>query len=537
MELDMRKMRILQAIIDDYILTATPVGSRTVSKKSDIALSSATIRNVMSDLEEMGYLEQPHTSAGRIPSEKAYRLYVNSIMHRAMLTESEQRFIQNCYSNTINKVDEIVRQTAWVLSNMTKYTSLVLSPNINAVKLKHIQLVPVTEGKALVVIVTDAGITRDYMIRVPRDITAEQLERISRILTERLRNKRLDTVNQEEIPELYVTMKEQRDFLNDTLDTVRKSAENGSKLELSGANNMLNYPEYSDMDKARSFLNVIESKDMLRSMLTEATKVEFSVTIGTENPSEDMKDCSLVTATYKVGGTPLGSLGVIGPTRMDYARVLACWASLARASAPYLQICLKRSSGKLDKKHENRKKDDKDPVEPKPEKNEAEEELVPEETVTLKQDEFQQVRDHITKLEGERDEMKNLAQRVQADFDNFRRRNASVYADSLAEGERNVIKELLPVIDNFERALNNSENVDQNYVEGVRLVYKQLMDVLTKKGLEEIDASGKFDPELHNAVMQGESDDAESGDILEVFQKGYKVKDRIIRHSMVKVAK
>ena len=222
MELDMRKMRILQAIIDDYILTATPVGSRTVSKKSDIALSSATIRNVMSDLEEMGYLEQPHTSAGRIPSEKAYRLYVNSIMHRAMLTESEQRFIQNCYSNTINKVDEIVRQTAWVLSNMTKYTSLVLSPNINAVKLKHIQLVPVTEGKALVVIVTDAGITRDYMIRVPRDITAEQLERISRILTERLRNKRLDTVNQEEIPELHVTMKEQRDFLNDTLDTVRK---------------------------------------------------------------------------------------------------------------------------------------------------------------------------------------------------------------------------------------------------------------------------------------------------------------------------
>lgn len=331
MELDMRKMRILQAIIDDYILTATPVGSRTVSKKSDIALSSATIRNVMSDLEEMGYLEQPHTSAGRIPSEKAYRLYVNSIMHRAMLTESEQRFIQNCYSNTINKVDEIVRQTAWVLSNMTKYTSLVLSPNINAVKLKHIQLVPVTEGKALVVIVTDAGITRDYMIRVPRDITAEQLERISRILTERLRNKRLDTVNQEEIPELYVTMKEQRDFLNDTLDTVRKSVENGSKLELSGANNMLNYPEYSDMDRARSFLNVIESKDMLRSMLTEATKVEFSVTIGTENPSEDMKDCSLVTATYKVGGTPLGSLGVIGPTRMDYARVLAVLGQLGKS--------------------------------------------------------------------------------------------------------------------------------------------------------------------------------------------------------------
>ena len=191
----------------------------------------------------------------------------------------------------------------------------------------------------------------------------------------------------------------------------------------------------------------------------------------------------------------------------------------------------------MDKEHENIEKGEKKPIEPNPEMNGAEEELVPEETVTLKQDEFRQVKDHITKLEGERDEMKNLAQRVQADFDNFRRRNAGIYADSVAEGERNVIKDLLPVIDNFERALNNSENVDQNYVEGVRLVYKQLMDVLAKKGLEEIDASGKFDPELHNAVMQGESENAESGDILEVFQKGYKVKDRIIRHSMVKVAK
>ena len=190
----------------------------------------------------------------------------------------------------------------------------------------------------------------------------------------------------------------------------------------------------------------------------------------------------------------------------------------------------------MDKDHENRKKDDKDPVEPKPEKNEAEEELVPEETVTLKQDEFQQVRDHITKLEGERDEMKNLAQRVQADFDNFRRRNASVYADSLAEGERNVIKELLPVIDNFERALNNSENVDQNYVEGVRLVYKQLMDVLTKKGLEEIDASGKFDPELHNAVMHAEDESAGENVILEVFQKGFRIGEKVVRFAMVKVA-
>ncbi|MBQ4610670.1 MAG: nucleotide exchange factor GrpE [Clostridia bacterium] len=159
------------------------------------------------------------------------------------------------------------------------------------------------------------------------------------------------------------------------------------------------------------------------------------------------------------------------------------------------------------------------------------------ENVTLSQEEFNQVKEHIDKLEAERDEMKLLAQRVQADFDNFRRRNASIHADSNDEGARNVIKELLPVLDNFDRALGNSDGVDTAWLAGIQLVYKQLKDTLAKLGMEEIDASGKFDPELHNAVMQDEAEGVESGMITEVFQKGYKVKNRIIRHSMVKVAK
>ena len=167
----------------------------------------------------------------------------------------------------------------------------------------------------------------------------------------------------------------------------------------------------------------------------------------------------------------------------------------------------------------------------------AEQEAPKAETVTLSEEEFKQVKEHIEKLEAERDEMKQLAQRVQADFDNFRRRNASIHADSNQEGARNVIKELLPVLDNFDRALGNSAAVDAAWLAGIQLVHKQLMDTLAKLGLEEIDASGKFDPELHNAVMQDEAEDAESGMITEVFQKGYKVKNRIIRHSMVKVAK
>ena len=322
--LDMRKLRILQAIIDDYIMTAAPVGSRTISKHSDIGLSSATIRNEMSDLEELGYLEQPHTSAGRVPSDKAYRLYVDSIMRRSMLTDDERVYINEHLTGKLDEMESIVKQTAWVLSNMTNYASMVLKPQVGVIKLKHIQLVPVSEGKALLVIVTDTGITRDALIRIPRNMDYFDLERISRVLTSRLRDNRLDHVSSVLIPEIYGEIGEHREFLTTVLDAVGRTIRpKAGSVELSGTTNILNYPEYNDVDKARSVLSTIEERDKLIELLTEATNVEFSVKIGSENDSEDMKDCSVVTVTYKIGETNRGSLGVIGPTRMDYSRVLA----------------------------------------------------------------------------------------------------------------------------------------------------------------------------------------------------------------------
>ncbi|MEG1547856.1 MAG: heat-inducible transcriptional repressor HrcA [Clostridia bacterium] len=336
-DLDIRKIRILQAIIDDYILTAAPVGSRTISKHPDIGLSSATIRNEMSDLEELGYLEQPHTSAGRVPSDKAYRLYVNSIMQKSRLSADEMQYIQRHFSNTLDEVERIVRQTAWVLSNITNYTSMVLKPQIHTVKLKHIQLVPVSEGKALLVIVTDAGITRDAIIRIPHDMDVTQLERLSHILTAKLTNSRLDNVSNVLIPELAAQIGEHREFLNAMLETVQRSMQpTGGNVELSGKTNILNYPEYNDIDKAKSFLAAIEEQDVLYKMLTDASKVEFSITIGNENNSTDMKDCSVVTATYKVGDVSMGSMGIIGPTRMDYSRVLAVLGYIGKSLSDIL---------------------------------------------------------------------------------------------------------------------------------------------------------------------------------------------------------
>lgn len=324
MELDKRKMRILKAVIDDYILMATPVGSRAIAKHADIGLSPATIRNEMSDLEEMGLLEQPHTSAGRIPSDKGYRTYVNHIMQRAKLKVEEREYIRSHFSQTLSGVENIARQTANVLSQMTNYTSMVLSPQLKAIKIRHIQLVPVMEERALVVVVTDAGIARDSIIRIPEGMGADKLERLSRMLTARFANRRLSEVGEQMMREISAEVDQQKVFLESILTSLQKSvAPDEYSVVLSGATNILNFPEYNDVDKARDFLSLIESKELLYQLLSDATKLEFTVTIGQENPQDEMKGCSVITATYALGDQPVGSIGVIGPTRMQYARVLS----------------------------------------------------------------------------------------------------------------------------------------------------------------------------------------------------------------------
>lgn len=221
MKLDARKLRILQAIIDDYILTASPVGSRTIAKSTDIGLSSATIRNEMSDLEEMGFLEQPHTSAGRIPSDKAYRLYVDSIMRRSKLSEDELNFISEHYSKKLGEVDDIVKQTAFVLSSVTRYASMVLSPRLHAARLRYIHIVGLGEGKALLLVVTDTGLSRDSMIRVPYGIEQSELERISLMLNAKLANCRLDDIIANQMNELAGEIGEHAEFLNSIIASLQ----------------------------------------------------------------------------------------------------------------------------------------------------------------------------------------------------------------------------------------------------------------------------------------------------------------------------
>ena len=331
MTMDARKFRILQAIIDDYIQTAIPVGSRTISKKYEMGLSSATIRNEMSDLEELGYLDQPHVSAGRIPSAKAYRLYVDQLLQNGSIRTGDAADVRAYFTNRAQQMEDVISRAAQALSGLTHYTSLVMSPKGAELRIRTLQLVPVSSQSALLVIVTDGGIMRDSVIRVGNDMDSDALYAVSRTLTERLSGHTLSEALTL-IKETERDMQAERPVLSgvaEFLDAV--DSEGGkAKLTLGGASNILNFPEYSDVEKARCFLSVLETKDKLLKLMENHGEMAFTVRIGPETGIPELEDCSLVTATYRLSDNTHGTIGVIGPTRMQYGRVLSVLSAMGK---------------------------------------------------------------------------------------------------------------------------------------------------------------------------------------------------------------
>ncbi len=324
MKLDERKFMILQAIIDDYVMTAVPVGSRTISKKSGVGFSPATIRNEMSDLEELGYLAQPHTSAGRIPSVKAYRLYVDELLQRERLSLEDSQRIYRHLSRRTNQVEEVIRHAAVALSDLTKYTSVIVAPHIETLRIQRIQIVPMSEGTALMVVVTSAGIVKDAIVRVPRDLEAEHLFSISQMLTEQLRDLSVTEVRQR-FAEMFRDLSENRRFLAGIMDVLENRLCEGQPADMmvGGRANMLNYPEYANAEKAKGRLAGLESREKLYPILQKGSGMEFSIRIGPENELPELRDCSVITATYRVDDETTGTMGIIGPVRMRYGRVLS----------------------------------------------------------------------------------------------------------------------------------------------------------------------------------------------------------------------
>ena len=324
MAMDARKIRILQAIIDDYILTAIPVGSRTISKKYETGLSSATIRNEMSDLEELGYLDQPHVSAGRIPSPKAYRLYVDELLKRGKIKGNDVDSIRNHFSDRASQMEDVISHTAQVLSSLTQYTALVVSPRERETRIRNLQFVPVSQNSALVVIVTDGGIVRDAVIRIGSEMDADTLYSVSRKLTEQLAGKTLSEARAVMNGSMG-DLENRKQILTEISHLISNVEEQQgrAKIALGGTSKILNFPEYNDVEKAKNFLAVLEGKDRLLQILEQQGQMAFTVRIGPETGIPELSDCSLVTASYRLGDNTHGTIGVLGPTRMQYGHVLS----------------------------------------------------------------------------------------------------------------------------------------------------------------------------------------------------------------------
>ncbi|HCX03517.1 MAG TPA: heat-inducible transcription repressor HrcA [Clostridiales bacterium] len=323
MELNKRKVDILKAIIHSYIDEGEAIGSRTLSKKYDLGISSATIRNEMSDLEDLGYLIKPHTSAGRVPSDKAYRLYVDNILVNKNKSKYYKQ-IKKILQEEINEMDMFLRNSSRILAQLTKYTSLIIAPQFKKSKLKHVQLVPVSNSKVLIVMIMQNNIVKNVILNLRTPIPENQLNKISNLLNEKLTGLRLDMIDlsmKNRIKEEIYSIRNKYDQrIDDLMKVLISSLNEYDKVDVysDGLNNMLNFPEYNDTEKIREFLSFVEDKDNIVKLLLKNSDEDLDITIGHENIFDEIRKCSLITATYKFNGITVGKLGVIGPTRMDY---------------------------------------------------------------------------------------------------------------------------------------------------------------------------------------------------------------------------
>ncbi len=334
MELDDRKVTILKAIIKTYLETGEPVGSRTISKYTDLKLSSATIRNEMSDLEEMGYIIQPHTSAGRIPSDQGYRFYVDQIMQEK---EQEVTEVKELMIQRVDRVELVLKRLAQMLASNTNYAAMISGPQYHRNKLKFIQLSSVDVGKLLVVIVVEGNLIKNKIVTVDEAITQEDLLNLNIMLNSSLNGLTIEEINLDVISRL----KEQAGIYSHVIDLVLSEVAEAIRMDAedlqiytSGATNIFKYPELSDGEKASELIRTLEHKEMLQELIPEDGGSEdgagIQVYIGNETPVQTMRDCSVVTANYELGEGIRGTIGIIGPKRMDYEKVLSTLRNLMR---------------------------------------------------------------------------------------------------------------------------------------------------------------------------------------------------------------
>ena len=331
MQLDERKTKILQAIIRNYLETGEPVGSRTISKYTDLNLSSATIRNEMADLEELGYILQPHTSAGRIPSDKGYRFYVDTMMEEK---EREVVEMKEMLLERQDKMEVLLKQVAKVLAQNTNYATMISAPQTHHNKLKFIQLSRVDANQLLAVIVGEGNVIKNNILSVNQELSDETLLKLNILLNTHLNGLSIEEINLGMIADMKQQAGIHSDIVSEVIDAVAEAirAEEDLRIYTSGANNIFRYPELADQQKASELISTFEEKQLLNELvhgtLADENNTGIQVYIGNETPVSSMKDCSVVTATYELEEGMRGTIGIIGPKRMDCDKVIGTLKAL-----------------------------------------------------------------------------------------------------------------------------------------------------------------------------------------------------------------
>ncbi len=347
MALDERQKIILKAIVDDYISTAEPVGSKSLMQRNSFNISSATIRNEMSELEENGYLIHPHTSAGRIPTDKGYREYVDNLITIPEMSQEEKSKAHEFFKYGFEEITQLLKQASHALSQSTGYTSMTLTPRLHQSQLKQVKMLMIEPGRVLMVVVLGEGVVKDRLVRVPDMLDANQILQISNAIEEGLTGMPLEDITFITVATAGKKTKVPESLLNQILYETYVSIKQADNINvfMEGSNKILGYPEFTDITKARSFMDTISEQgiiagyldevkmdydspiennsDSLKDEIAQVRKKPYMIRIGQEIAIAGLNDCSFITTSYKIGSKVIGNIGVIGPKRMEYGKVIS----------------------------------------------------------------------------------------------------------------------------------------------------------------------------------------------------------------------
>ena len=321
--LDNRKKKILQAIVEEYINTAEPVSSGSIAKKYGLDLSSATIRNEMADLEKVGYIEKQHTSSGRVPSAKGYRLYVDELLNDHNISLAEIKYIQSKLIEKVNEIEDLTKIASSTISEITHYTTVAIGPKAQMQAIEEIKFVLLGTRMLMAVILTDTGLIKETMIKFDQDINEDQVETLNIIFNNKLKGKPLEAIDKPLEQYIFSHMNYSLGVIKPIVNQLNKTVNEEEKVYLEGANKSFDLPEFKSLEVAKNFINLIDQKEIVADLLNTGFANDINVYIGNENENEKLKDFSIVTFKHKYKNKDIGTIGIIGPTRMNYSKVIS----------------------------------------------------------------------------------------------------------------------------------------------------------------------------------------------------------------------